>query len=970
MRVRVASAGTGKTTSLVKRYLELIEEGVPLRRVAGVTFTRAAAAELRQRVAAGLREVLELGSYLGGLHVPGEAGLEPYRAATKELDGAVITTIHGFMRAGLKLNAPLLGLDPDFVMLAEWEAVELFEEQLASVRLLAADPDHELHHALLVAGDELFPLALELFGKRSLAEDLAFPDDPLSTALGLHYQEAYQRLLRRMGGGAMGPGEVERAALRLFASPVSRRRMVERFPVVLVDEYQDVNPLQGTFFERLAAEGARLEVVGDPKQSIYGFRSADVDVFRRALDAAQAGGELLEPLRESRRHSQALVAFLNRLTSRLSAAGLGFEPREAPMVSAAGSQASQPGAVRLLVAEGDVNHGEMRAFEAAMLAESLERVHVEQRVDYDAMAVVARANWHLSLVEEALGARGIPSLVLRGSGLFDRLEVRDVRHALQVGVQAAGPSFAAFLRGPFARLSLEDLTAVVAADEPLDELAARRPDVSQTVRELVKAARSSPLAALKTVTRSPIIAGRPYVDMLDDAARANVDAMLFELAQRTPSDLELLLDRLDDLATRSETAQVPESGAGVKLSTVHASKGLEYPVVAVFDAGAKGRDHPQAVLVDPASGRVALRAAGTDREAQARRSERDRHESFRLLYVAASRARDTLLISGSVSRSKPQGWLEQLLAMGFEAPEGEDVVPGVSVERRPWRPVAGGANAAPAASPGLPPSAWLERRFAHHRHGPLSSPSRLVGLLEEQAAGEAQAVLGSTAAADGEATANEPLTWAESLSVGDGQGAGYELGEGDQSGEDAAGGIVVDDLPGRGRVLGTLVHFAISRDWSAADDERMADLRTQEVMFPYTALQQDELMTEVKELLASYHAMVGSELPALSERLSDKAEIPLAFRGGPTVWEGVIDRLYRTKEGWFVDDYKTDRVVRPERYFVQLGLYLHAVSGALGERPRARLVYLRSRTTVEPEPAELADALARSGIVPGAAAPQ
>src|SRR5690606_5932940 len=129
---------------------------------------------------------------------------------------------------------------------------------------------------------------------------------------------------RRLGGGAMGPGEVERAALRLFTSPTSRRRLAERFPVVLVDEYQDVNPLQGRFFERLAEAGSRLEVVGDPKQSIYGFRSADVGVFRRALDTAEASGELLEPLSESRRHSRAVTWFLNRLTTHLSAAGLGF----------------------------------------------------------------------------------------------------------------------------------------------------------------------------------------------------------------------------------------------------------------------------------------------------------------------------------------------------------------------------------------------------------------------------------------------------------------------------------------------------------------------------------------------------------------------------------------------------------------------------------------------------------------------
>ena len=64
MRVRVASAGTGKTTSLVRRYLELVGEGTPLRRVAGVTFTRTAANELRQRVGAGLGEVLKAGRYL------------------------------------------------------------------------------------------------------------------------------------------------------------------------------------------------------------------------------------------------------------------------------------------------------------------------------------------------------------------------------------------------------------------------------------------------------------------------------------------------------------------------------------------------------------------------------------------------------------------------------------------------------------------------------------------------------------------------------------------------------------------------------------------------------------------------------------------------------------------------------------------------------------------------------------------
>src|SRR5690606_10882340 len=131
----------------------------------------------------------------------------------------------------------------------------------------------------------------------------------------------------------------------------------------------------------------------------------------------------------------------------------------------------------------------------------------------------------------------------------------------------------------------------------------------------------------------------------------------------------------------------------------------------IFDAGADDRDRPQDVLVDPASGRVALRAAGTDEEAQQQRRERERHETFRVLYVAASRARDTLLISGSIGRRGPLGWLEQLLTMDLEAPGASGAIAGVSIERRAWRPVATAAVNTPTPRTGLPRSAWLERTF-------------------------------------------------------------------------------------------------------------------------------------------------------------------------------------------------------------------------------------------------------------------
>ncbi|HLV11256.1 MAG TPA: UvrD-helicase domain-containing protein, partial [Trueperaceae bacterium] len=242
MRVRVASAGTGKTTSLVRRYLELVGDGVPLRRVAGVTFTRAAAAELRARVADGLAEVLAAGSYLGGLYTPPD-GLAPFEAAARELGGAQVKTIHGFMVSALRLSAPLLGYDPRFEMVAEQDAAADFVAELDSLRLLAADPAHPLHAATRAAGGHVVTLPLQVFERRSLAAELVFADDPVSRAVEVLYRAAYARLLERYAGRRLGPSEVEQAAIRLLDHAVARDRLVRRFPVVLVDEYQDVNPL-------------------------------------------------------------------------------------------------------------------------------------------------------------------------------------------------------------------------------------------------------------------------------------------------------------------------------------------------------------------------------------------------------------------------------------------------------------------------------------------------------------------------------------------------------------------------------------------------------------------------------------------------------------------------------------------------------------------------------------------------------
>ncbi|MFA5568712.1 MAG: hypothetical protein WC972_08700, partial [Trueperaceae bacterium] len=78
--------------------------------------------------------------------------------------------------------------------------------------------------------------------------------------------------------------------------------------------------------------------------------------------------------------------------------------------------------------------------------------------------------------------------------------------------------------------------------------------------------------------------------------------------------------------------------------------------------------------------------------------------------------------------------------------------------------------------------------------------------------------------------------------------------------------------------------------------------------------------------------------------------------------EGVVDRLYEVDGEWYLDDYKTDKLLAPERYYVQLGHYLNATERALGVRPRGRLVFLRHGRLIEPRTHDLADALERAGL--------
>ncbi|GIW33051.1 exodeoxyribonuclease V subunit beta [Meiothermus sp.] len=890
MKVRVASAGTGKTASLVLRYLELISSGTPLRRIAGVTFTRKAADELRVRVGQAIEDVLTKGQHLD---FEASAASQPaFQEAAREITGATLSTIHGFMGQCLRLAAPLLHLDPDFSMLGDWEALALFEEEWNTLRYLAQDPGHLLFGE---ATDDLTEPLLHLFSRRSQAEVFEPAEGEVNQRLLRVYAAVYAAYEARLGANLLSPSEIERRALELTRHPRALERVLERVRVLLVDEYQDVNPLQGAFFEALEQAGLPIEMVGDPKQSIYAFRDADVGVFRKALRE----GQLLPPLARSYRHSQTLVRFLNHLTKNLAAQGQGFGPEEAPPVE---STRSEQGRLEIHWVVGESPLDELRQQEAWVLAHRLR--DLSSQTAFSQMAVLVRSYQSVRFLEEAFRAAQVPYVLLQGRGYYERQEVRDLYHTLRAALNPQGLSLAVFLRSPFGQhteegplkpLELAQIEQVLQSSAPLQALELRWPSVYTRLRQVQARLRlEAPLEALKYLIRAPLMAGRAYPEFLEPRARENVDALLFYFASRPPQSLEGLLERLQMLSRQADAGDVPQAGEGVQILTIHRAKGLEWPVVAVFDLGRKnthqarplylGRKEDDAAHLTQWVALPDTPQFGVFKE-QVKALEQE--ESYRLFYVAASRARDTLLLTGSVSKDRPEGWVRVLEALNLGPYSPRYNRPELTLQTWRYQPIP--PTPVIGSSEPLESAPWVAARFEIEPFPPLFSPSAYKRLEAE------------------------PLPLPDP-----------EEGE---------------TLPGRARAIGTLVHYAIGQNWHPDNPAHLANLEAQEVMFPYDPDERAGIMDEVNTLLQSYQGLLGTQLPW--PRDEDYPEFAVALPLGTTVWQGVIDRLYRVGEQWYLEDYKTDQEVRPEQYYFQLGVYLAAVQQAWQIEPEVRLVYLR-----------------------------
>jgi ATP-dependent exoDNAse (exonuclease V) beta subunit len=464
---------------------------------------------------------------------------------------------------------------------------------------------------------------------------------------------------RKTAQGALDFSDLEEHSVRLLEENEEARERVRRqFDHVLMDEFQDTNGLQSKLLD-LLRPADRFYAVGDINQSIYGFRHTDPQLFDAYRSRLQSEGKHVAELRENWRSRGDI---LSAVLSLLGAAD-GIEPHTFQPARKF-RRKSEPSVevIRCLAQDADA----ALALEAKWVAARVTELHGELSASFGDMAVLVRKADSIQAFTDAFDEAGIPYVVTAGKGFFETREVSDLARLLRV---LANPrdeiSLAAVLRSPLVGLSDQSLFEMKQAGNLADaDLGAfgRELDSWREARSYVSADR----LLIRAMDRSGYELG------LGPRQRANIEKFLTLVreagSRRSLDDLVEELERLRDSDPREQDSQAEESGDVVRILTIHAAKGLEFPIVflpalhtavstglapALFSPrlglGVRWRnpatgDSAKDSLYEKIAGELGAKAAA---------------ESNRLLYVAMTRAEEHLVLSCSGS-GKLKNWAAYL----------------------------------------------------------------------------------------------------------------------------------------------------------------------------------------------------------------------------------------------------------------------------------------------------------------------
>jgi ATP-dependent helicase/nuclease subunit A len=841
-------------------------------------------------------------------------------------------------------------------------------------------------------------------------------------------RQRYQRIKADEGYLDFNDLEQRTAAILSQHADVRQRYQGEEFKHLLVDEFQDTNDAQWQIVKSLASldQDNALFVVGDLKQSIYGFRGADVSVFGRVQQeiATRTNGAAL-PLSVSFRSHPALIDAFNTLFARVLTRDEQSRVRDYqvvfdremhafrdPLPATAHDTYAPLELLLLSTPYGEsVDADDRRTWEAYEIARRLQAlkqtgalVHDKQTDSYrpftygDA-AILFQSTTNITLYEDVFKTMNVPFVTVAGRGYYNRQEVWDVLNLLKALHNPGDDlSLAAALRSPLFGFDDEMLLALrrlrtnddaravmplwsALAAESIPPLSTEAHDRIHFARDMLHELRQ--LAGRVTISEllRRALAKTGYLATLTGLAggarlRRNVEKLVDIAEASGKITLGAFSHYLDDLTgreVREGEALLDDSGA-MRLMTVHASKGLEFPVVVLADMNWSGRKQGGDVLLyDDDQQRFVCKAYSADerkltasypyQQAQELRSEKEDAERKRLLYVAATRARDCLMMSASVRPKKrggfsTRGWLDTVYAP-LDLPDHID--DSADHIRYPYTEQADIGVHLPTYDADLPrhlrsqvySQAWQRPQVARD---PVPMPRlHAVPIMQERMLGH----LSATQLAD-----IGGVYHAESDGERDFYQQSVRRSIFDDSTSQIRDAIRTREPRVRSRQVGEVVHEAL-RYWRFPDNTANID----DLLRSYAWQQRVTDPDDVQEVIRRAHRLLNlfqqsdlyREIQNVREaRLPHYAELPFVFRTDKRILHGMIDFLYQRNDGtWVVLDYKTSVIAgmasapdararqHAKRFHLQLGAYASAVSRELnGLTPLVQIHYIQYNHTV------------------------
>jgi len=586
----LAGAGTGKTRVLTSRLAHLIasRRAQPWQ-ILSVTFTNKAAREMRERA----------GTMIG----PAAQGLQ--WLGTFHLVSALILRRHAEL-VGLKSTFTILDMDDQHRLLKQVIAAANIDEKRWTARYLAS--------------------LIDSWKNRALSPDKVALDEAYSFAngKGAELYATYQGRLRVLN--ACDFGDLLVHCVTIFRNhPDVLAEYHERFRYILVDEYQDTNIAQYLWLRLLAQKHRNLCVVGDDDQSIYGWRGAEVDNILR-FENDFPGAKIIRLERNYRSTEHILAAASGLITANRDRLGKTLWTEES-------------GGQKVLVRgvwDGDA--------EARLIADDVETWR-RQGGRYAQAAILVRASWQMRAFEERFILLGIPYKVIGGPRFFERAEIRDAHAYLRlIRSESDDLAFERIANTPKRGIGDTTIAKIATASRAAEIPLARMAATLLATDELKGPAKAGLKQFLMDLDRWRLRSREiPHPELAELILEESgyTDMLRADKGPQSASKLENLkelvqaMSQFDSLAAYLEHVELVmdverhEDGDSVQISTLHASKGLEWPLV--FLPGWEEEVFPSKRALDE-KGQKAL------------------EEERRLAYVGVTRARESARISFAANR--------------------------------------------------------------------------------------------------------------------------------------------------------------------------------------------------------------------------------------------------------------------------------------------------------------------------------